>query len=54
MWQRQWLQGTALELQLSFWRQQLSGAPTALELPTDRPRPSVLSHRGALLEVHLP
>ncbi|WP_235217099.1 non-ribosomal peptide synthase/polyketide synthase [Archangium violaceum] len=54
VWQRQWLQGAALEQQLSFWRQQLSGAPAALELPTDKPRPSVQSQRGALLEVHLP
>ena len=54
VWQRQWLQGAALEQQLSYWRQQLSGAPAALELPTDKPRPSVQSHRGAFLEVHLP
>ncbi|WNG56874.1 amino acid adenylation domain-containing protein [Archangium gephyra] len=54
VWQRQWLQGAALEQQLSYWRQQLSGAPAALELPTDKPRPSVQSHRGAHLEVHLP
>ncbi|HYO72515.1 MAG TPA: amino acid adenylation domain-containing protein, partial [Archangium sp.] len=54
IWQRQWLQGAALEQQLSFWRQQLSGAPAALELPTDKPRPPVQSHRGAHLGVHLP
>ncbi|NPC86635.1 amino acid adenylation domain-containing protein, partial [Pyxidicoccus fallax] len=26
-WQRQWLQGEALEAQFSYWRQQLAGAP---------------------------
>ncbi|NEQ80572.1 MAG: amino acid adenylation domain-containing protein, partial [Moorea sp. SIO2I5] len=31
-WQRQWLQGEVLENQLSYWRQQLAGAPTTLNL----------------------
>ncbi|WP_164021878.1 non-ribosomal peptide synthetase, partial [Pyxidicoccus trucidator] len=39
-WQRQWLQGEALEAQFSYWRQQLAGSPQVLELPTDRPRPA--------------
>ena len=43
LWQRQWLQGEVLERQLSYWREQLSGMPTALELPTDHPRPPVPS-----------
>jgi hypothetical protein len=39
-WQRQLLEerGEALWM---YWRDQLEGAPLALELPTDRPRPSV-------------
>jgi len=44
-WQRDWLSGDVLVSQMGFWRAQLAGAPT-LELPTDRPRPSVLSTRG--------
>ncbi|OJT19745.1 hypothetical protein BO221_36000 [Archangium sp. Cb G35] len=53
-WQRQWLRDEALQSQLSYWRQQLAGAPPALELPTDRPRPSVQSYRGAQLPIQLP
>ncbi|RKG68716.1 condensation domain-containing protein, partial [Corallococcus terminator] len=53
-WQRQWLQGDVLQAQLDFWRHQLAGAPSALELPTDRPRPTIQSFRGASLPVHLP
>ncbi|MDY7092225.1 MAG: MupA/Atu3671 family FMN-dependent luciferase-like monooxygenase [Acidobacteriota bacterium] len=47
VWQRSWLQGEALERQLSYWRRQLAGAPTLLELPTDRPRPEVQRFAGA-------
>jgi aspartate racemase len=47
IWQRQWLQGEILERQLSYWKQQLSGAPAILELPTDRPRLTVQSSLGA-------
>ena len=46
-WQREWLQGEVLESELRYWRQALSGAPPMLELPTDRPRPSVQSSDGA-------
>ncbi|HEX8245846.1 MAG TPA: condensation domain-containing protein, partial [Longimicrobium sp.] len=35
------------EGQLAWWRAHLAGAPALLELPTDRPRPAVQSHRGA-------
>jgi amino acid adenylation domain-containing protein len=45
-WQREHLEGEVLERQLSYWKEQLAGAPALLELPTDRPRPAVQSHRG--------
>ncbi|RKG57303.1 amino acid adenylation domain-containing protein, partial [Corallococcus sp. CA054B] len=53
-WQHDWMQGSVLEAQLDYWREQLAGAPAALELPTDRPRPAVQANRGAGLPVHLP
>ncbi len=46
-WQREWLQGEVLAAQLAYWRGQLRDAPVGLELPTDYPRPSILSYRGA-------
>jgi amino acid adenylation domain-containing protein len=45
-WQRAW-PPEVLGRQLAYWRGQLAGSPTALELPTDRPRPAVASLRGA-------
>jgi amino acid adenylation domain-containing protein len=47
LWQRQWLSGEVLEQQLEYWVAQLQGAPELLQLPTDRPRPSVQTYRGA-------
>src|SRR5262249_4410958 len=44
--QREWLQGEVLEEQLRYWREQLSGAPAVLALPTERVRPAVPSYRG--------
>ncbi len=53
VWQREWLDGAELERQLAFWRRELEGAPPVLELPADRPRPSIESFRGASLPVAL-
>ncbi len=46
-WQRGKLQSEVLEAQLAHWCERLRGAPQVLELPTDRPRLAVESHRGA-------
>jgi amino acid adenylation domain-containing protein len=54
VWQRERLSGAAVERQVEFWRQALDGAPALLELPTDRPRPPVESHRGAAVRLVIP
>jgi len=47
LWQREWLQGEALDAQFGYWQRRLGKEPPALELPTIRPRLSVQSYRGA-------
>ncbi|MFL6209204.1 MAG: amino acid adenylation domain-containing protein, partial [Pyrinomonadaceae bacterium] len=54
VWQREWLQGPALEAQLDYWRERLAAAPPVLELPTDRPRPAQPRFAGASVPVNLP
>jgi amino acid adenylation domain-containing protein len=46
VWQRDWLQGDVLAEQVGFWQRTLAGAPAVLSLPTDRPRPRVLTAAG--------
>jgi hypothetical protein len=52
-WQREWLQGAVLDAQLSYWRERLQGAPAALELATDYPRPALHRYRGETLRYEL-
>ena len=47
VWQREYLSGETLRRQVEYWRGHMAGAPT-LDLPTDRPRPPVLSYRGGM------
>jgi hypothetical protein len=47
VWQRKWLKGAALEQELKYWREQLSGKPPVLNLAGARPRPLVPTYRGA-------
>jgi amino acid adenylation domain-containing protein len=51
-WQREHLTDEVMGRQLSYWRERLAGAEP-LELPADRPRPAVRSHRGAGLALTL-
>jgi len=53
-WHRGWLAGPQLERQLDHWRAKLRGAPTALSLPTDRPRPPASSGEGSTEWIRLP
>ena len=54
LWQRRRLSGETLDRQLAWWRERLSGAPRALALPADHPRPPVQTQRGAELGFELP
>ncbi len=47
IWQRDRIQGEFLATKLKYWKQQLSGELPVLQLPTDRPRPSVTTFAGA-------
>lgn len=53
-WQRELLTGEVIEQHLDYWRKQLAGVPTVLELPTDKPRPLVADHCGAHQVFELP
>ncbi len=44
----------SFEEHLSYWKPQLAGAPTLLELPGDRPRPAAQSYRGHTEPFSLP
>jgi amino acid adenylation domain-containing protein len=54
LWQRSQLRGERLDDALAYWRAQLAGAPTVLQLPTDRTRPSRQTHEGASHRLELP
>ncbi|MGH3615019.1 MAG: amino acid adenylation domain-containing protein, partial [Pseudonocardia sp.] len=53
LWQRELLTGAVLDSALDYWREQLVGVPV-LELPTDRPRPAVLTSVGAIHQFVVP
>ncbi|MEW9701479.1 amino acid adenylation domain-containing protein [Paenibacillus sp. SI8] len=46
-WQKERLQGERMNQLLSYWKEQLSGVSTVLDLPTDRPRKPIQSFNGA-------
>ncbi|EID79114.1 non-ribosomal peptide synthetase, partial [Rhodococcus opacus RKJ300 = JCM 13270] len=55
LWQREWLgsesdENSPISRQLTYWTTTLSDLPEVLELPTDRPRPTVRSLRGGHVE----
>lgn len=46
-WERSALDGAEQDRLVAWWKDQLDGAPTVVDLPTDRPRRAVQAHRGA-------
>jgi amino acid adenylation domain-containing protein len=52
--QREWLQGDVLATYLGYWKNKLGGELATLNLPTDRPRPAVQTHRSAIESLILP
>src|SRR6185369_10058520 len=53
LWQRRLLAGPAGERLERYWLDRLRGAPLVLDLPTDRPRPRVAGHAGAVVDLRL-
>ncbi len=46
-WQQEVLSGEKLEKEIEFWKNELEGASLILDLPTDKPRPSVQTFNGS-------
>ena len=53
-WQKEWMHGEVLELQLAYWLDRFQEIPPPLELPTDRPRPAVQTFEGAVEIIRIP
>ena len=54
LWQQAQLQGERLAQLHAYWQDQLAGAPTVLALPTDKPRPPVMTHKSGVHHFELP
>ncbi len=54
VWQHQRVASGILAAQLDYWQQQLGGSLPILQLPTDRPRPPIQTHKGAYQFFELP
>ncbi|MEA2692141.1 MAG: hypothetical protein QOJ16_1528, partial [Acidobacteriota bacterium] len=52
-WQRDWAASGGLDRQLDYWKERLAGAPSRMDLPTDRPQSPVPSFRGGTAAVTL-
>jgi len=53
VWQRDWFTGETLDAELAYWKRQLQGMPPVLELPADRSRPALQTHRGSKYSMDL-
>jgi amino acid adenylation domain-containing protein len=48
LWREARLAGPEIARQIEYWRQKLAGEPEPPQLPYDRPRPPIISYRGAM------
>ncbi|MGS2808919.1 amino acid adenylation domain-containing protein [Nocardia sp. MW-W600-9] len=58
LWQHELLgdaddSGSVAHQQLAYWRDRLAGLPEVSALPSDHPRPAVLTHRAGLVEFEI-
>ena len=53
-WQRQHITRDLLQAHLTWWQENLRGAPPLLELPWDHQRPEIAGYAGAAMPVQVP
>ncbi|GAB3878285.1 hypothetical protein GCM10029964_028740 [Kibdelosporangium lantanae] len=53
-WQRDFMRGDVLRAHVDHWTARLAGAPDTLELPSDRPRPPVMTFQGRAPRILFP
>lgn len=53
LWQRDWLDEEKLQRDIDYWKLQLANMPPEIGLPSDRPRPPVMTFRGAREQVEV-
>ncbi|HEU4326185.1 MAG TPA: aminotransferase class III-fold pyridoxal phosphate-dependent enzyme [Roseiflexaceae bacterium] len=49
VWQQRQMESSAMAASADYWRALVTGAPPALNLPTDRPRPQIKTYTGSRL-----
>ncbi|MGH7561802.1 MAG: amino acid adenylation domain-containing protein [Gemmatimonadales bacterium] len=54
VWQKKQAEGRRIERQLAWWKDRLAGSLPVLELPTDRPRPTLPTFRGGRRTAAIP
>ncbi len=53
-WKKEWLTHESFDKQLDYWREELKGANTVLNLPIANPRPAVRTYNGDYVQFRLP
>jgi hypothetical protein len=53
-WHLLWEKSAQAKADLDWWKANLNGCPYLLQLPLDRPRPEVLSHKGDICGAPVP